>query len=63
MAGRTKYLLMSDSEQTDDDGLYRVDVFTFPIQDFRQEDIVLEYVLTENDVYRFDQFILSRYGR
>lgn len=60
---RSRYLLISDSEtQTTSDGVPRIDIFTFNISDLRQEDILLDYTLTENDVYRFDQFIISQYG-
>lgn len=59
---KTHYLLMKDSDQTNDDGVNRIDLFSFPINEFRQEDVILEYTLGENDVFRFDHLIRSFYG-
>ena len=60
---KTRYMLMNESEtQVDSNGNKRIDILSFPISDFIQKDVVLGWVLTEMDVYRFDQFIISQYG-
>lgn len=63
MAGKSKYYTIKASTViTDDNGLYYPDIFTFPIDQFRTENVILDHTLTENEVYRFDQFILNWYG-
>lgn len=60
---KSRYMLMADSEeQVTDDGIARVDIFTFPINEFRQTDVVLEWTLSDVNVYRFDQLIMDQYG-
>lgn len=56
------YMLMKDSEQLTSSGVPRVDIISFPIADFKQNDVVIDYTLGENDVLRFDQFIRNFYG-
>ena len=60
---KSRYNLISDSiDQVTDKGISRIDIFTFPINEFRQNSVLLPYMLSENDVFRFDQFIRSKYG-
>ena len=60
---KTRYMLMADSDtETTDDGVARIDIFTFPINEFRQTEVVLEWTLSDTNVYRFDQLIMDHYG-
>lgn len=60
---KTRYMLMSDSlDQVTDKGIKRVDIFSFPINDFSPQDVLLDWTLSESDVFRFDLFIMSHYG-
>jgi hypothetical protein len=64
MASRSKYLTIEPSiVLTDENGLYYPDIFTFPIDQFRAENVILQHTLTYDEVYRFDQFILNWYGK
>jgi hypothetical protein len=61
---RSKYLTIEPSTVlTDDNGLFYLDIFTFPIDQFRSENVILTHILTYDEVYRFDQFILNWYGK
>lgn len=59
---KTRYLLMSESEQTNRNGIKRVDIFSFPVNNFVQRDVLLDWTLSSSDVFRFDQFIIAQYG-
>ena len=64
MPDRSKYYTINPSLTViDDDGKYYPDIFTFPISQFRAENVVLNHTLTRNEVYRFDQFLLNWYGK
>jgi hypothetical protein len=60
---KSRYMLMTDSDsQVDSNGIPRIDILTFPINDFKPQDILLDWTLSEDEVYRFDIFILKHYG-
>lgn len=59
---KSRYLLMSKSNQVDINGNKRIDIFSFPINEFRQNDVLLDWTLSESDVLRFDQLIINFYG-
>lgn len=59
----TKYDLMLDSNNYQDEfGNKFGDVLSFPISEFNTTDIPLEYILTQQDINRFDLLIWRVYG-
>lgn len=59
----SKYITISESENhIDSTGLKYPDIFSFPIINFEFNDIPQKYILTQQDVYRFDLLMYSYYG-
>ena len=54
MAYKNKYMLMEDSEETDDVGNFYPDIATFPINNFKPQSKGRPFTMKETDVYRFD---------
>lgn len=64
MALRSIYNTIEPSKVvTDSNGKFYFDIFTFPINQFRTESVILNHRLTKDEVYRFDQFMISWYGK
>jgi len=59
---KNEYLIMKDSVNLDSNGLLLPDVMTLDLFEFKYTKASSRYKLTEKDIYRFDQFILSFYG-
>lgn len=58
---RSKYMMMKNSQQTDNVGNFYPDLTTFPINEFIPENKGRPYTMAESDVYRFDTPILAYY--
>jgi len=57
-----RYFLMNESIITDHFGNKYPNLFTFPLNKFRITKSPQKYVLTSNDIDRFDLLISSYYG-
>ena len=62
MANKSKYLMMSDSEVTDENGNKYPDLFTFGINKFVVNTKPIDHQLNYNDCLRFFDLTNSLYG-
>jgi len=61
---RTRYIIIKDSDTVADDfGTPYPDIFTFPINEFVNQDPIAQRTMSDDDVYRMDHTMLSTYGR
>lgn len=58
----TRYTLMNESNVVDTFGNPFPDLFTFPLEKFKITKATQKYVLTSNDIDRFDLLISAYYG-
>jgi hypothetical protein len=59
---KNKYLLMSDAEHKNADGLAFADLASFPIENFTNTLKPAFYTLTYNDTQRFFDLMMTVYG-
>lgn len=57
-----RYNTCDKSIHKDEFGNNYYDIFTFPIENLKITDVPQEYILTENDIVRFDLLIYRVYG-